>query len=156
MIQTSPCFSNSSGVGQHADGTLDLGKITSWDNSWRLVVDSYLESSWTPINKLDGSLGLDCCNGCIDILGYNISSVQHTTGHVLSVTRIALDHLVSWLETSVGYFSYGQLFVVSLFSRNNWSIGYKREMDTWIWDQVSLELSKINIEGTIETKGSGD
>jgi len=26
-------------------------------------------------------------------------------------------------------------------------------MDTWVWDQVGLELSDIDVEGSIETKG---
>ena len=29
-------------------------------------------------------------------------------------------------------------------------------MDTWVWDQVSLELGKIDVEGTIESEGGGD
>jgi hypothetical protein len=28
-------------------------------------------------------------------------------------------------------------------------------MDSWIWDQVSLELSDIDVKGTIESEGSG-
>ena len=28
-------------------------------------------------------------------------------------------------------------------------------MDSWVWHQVGLELSNINIEGTIESEGSG-
>jgi len=28
-------------------------------------------------------------------------------------------------------------------------------MDSWVWDQVGLELGDINIEGTIESEGSG-
>merc|ERR1719334_2227498 len=66
MIKTSPSFSNSSCVGQHANSTLDLSKITSWYNSWWLVVDTDLETSWTPINELDGSLGLDGGNSSVD------------------------------------------------------------------------------------------
>jgi hypothetical protein len=27
-------------------------------------------------------------------------------------------------------------------------------MDSWIWDQVSLEFGDINVKGTIESKGS--
>ena len=73
MIKTSPSFSDSSGVGQHADGTLDLGKIASWYNGWGLVVNTNLETSWTPVNKLDGSLGLDCSNSGVDVLGDNIT-----------------------------------------------------------------------------------
>jgi len=67
-------------------------------NSWRLIVDTDFETSWTPIHELDGSLGLDGCNGGVDVLGDDISSVQHTTGHVLAVTGIAFHHLVGWLK----------------------------------------------------------
>jgi len=28
-------------------------------------------------------------------------------------------------------------------------------MDTWVWDQIGLEFSDIDIEGTIETEGGG-
>merc|ERR1719334_928436 len=40
MVKTSPSFSNSSSVGQHANSTLYLGKITSWYDGWWLVVDT--------------------------------------------------------------------------------------------------------------------
>ena len=29
-------------------------------------------------------------------------------------------------------------------------------MDSWVWDQVGLELGDINIEGTIESEGSSE
>merc|ERR1719233_800491 len=59
MIKTSPCFCNGSCVAQHADSTLYLGKITTRYNSWWLVVDSDLETSWAPIDKLNGTFGFD-------------------------------------------------------------------------------------------------
>ncbi|KAA8594118.1 hypothetical protein FQN60_004952, partial [Etheostoma spectabile] len=46
--------------------------------------------------------------------------------------------------------------MVSLLSRDDRGIGGQREMDTGIWHQVCLELCQINIEGTIETKGSSN
>jgi hypothetical protein len=46
--------------------------------------------------------------------------------------------------------------VGSLSCGNNWSVGNEREVDTWVWDQVGLELVEIDVEGTIETEGSGD
>merc|ERR1719495_1095380 len=88
VIQTSPRLSDGGGVAQHAHGTLYLGQITSRDNSWGLVVDAHLETSRAPVHKLDGTLGLDGSDGSVDILGHNISSVQHTTGHVLAVTGV--------------------------------------------------------------------
>ncbi|KAF4526368.1 hypothetical protein B566_EDAN014106 [Ephemera danica] len=63
---------------------------------------SHLEASGTPVDKLDGPLGLDGGNGGVDILGHNISTVQHAASHVLAVTGVALHHLVSWLEASIG------------------------------------------------------
>ena len=121
---------------------------------------------------MDGSLGFDGGNGGVDVLGDNITTVQHAAGHVFTVSWIALDHLVGWFETSVGDFSNGELFVVGLnmkfeklcvgvkrtylLSRDDWSVGNQWEMDTWVWDQVSLELGKIDVEGTIESEGGGD
>ena len=65
-------------------------------------MDNYLETSWAPVNELDGTLGLDGGNGGVDVLGDNITTVQHAAGHVFAVTWVALDHLVGWLEASVG------------------------------------------------------
>ena len=45
---------------------------------------------------------------------------------------------------------------IYLLGRDDWSVGNQWEMDTWVWDQVSLELSKIDVEGTIESEGGGD
>ncbi|KAF4533311.1 hypothetical protein B566_EDAN004432 [Ephemera danica] len=58
--------------------------------------------SRTPINELDGALGLDSGDGSIDIFRHNISAVQHAASHVFSVTRVAFDHLVSRLEAGIG------------------------------------------------------
>jgi len=45
--------------------------------------------------------------------------------------------------------------VVSLLGRDDGSIGGKHEMDSGVRDEVGLELSDINVEGTIESKGGG-
>merc|ERR1711892_1016852 len=156
VVKSSPGLSDGSGVGQHADGTRHLSKISTWDNSGRLVVDSNLESSWTPVNKLDAPLGLDGGNGSVDILRDNISSVEQTAGHVLAMTRVALDHLVGRLETGVGDLRNGNLLMVSLFSRHDWGIGHEGEGDPWVGHQVSLELSQVNVQSSIESEGSSD
>jgi hypothetical protein len=44
--------------------------------------------------------------------------------------------------------------VVSLLSRDDRSIRGKHEVNSWVWDKVGLELSNIDVKGTIETKGS--
>merc|ERR1719483_769942 len=116
VVKSGPSFSDCSSVGQHADSTRDLCLVSSWDNSWRLVVDSNLESSWTPVNKLDAPLGFDCGDGSVDILGDNISSVEKTAGHVLAMTRVTLNHLVRWLKASICDFTHSDLLMVSLLS----------------------------------------
>ncbi len=40
--------------------------------------------------------------------------------------------------------------------RDNRSVGNEREVDTWVWDQVGLELVQIDVEGAIETERGGD
>jgi len=119
-----------------------------------LIVDSALETSWAPVDELDGSLGLDGGDGSVDILWDDITSVHEAAGHVLSVSWIALSHHSSWLEGGVGDLSDGELLVVSLLGRDNWGIGRKHEMDSWVWHQVGLELSDIDVKGTIESEGS--
>ena len=156
MIKTSPSLGDGSGVAQHAHGSLDLGQIPTWYNSWWLVVDTDLEARWTPVDELDGPLGLDGSNGGVDILGDNITSVQHTAGHVFTVTWVTFYHLVGWLEASIGNFSNGELFMVSLLCGDNWGVCGKREVDTWVGYQVGLELSQVHIEGTVEPEGGGD
>jgi hypothetical protein len=95
VIKSGEYFSNSSGVGNHADGSHNFGQISSGDDGGGLIVNSYFESGWAPVDELDGSLGFDGGNGSIDVFGDNISSVHHGAGHIFSVSRIAFSHHVS-------------------------------------------------------------
>lgn len=76
VIQPAPCSSNSSGVGEHAERSGDLGKIASGDVGRRLVANTELESGRAPIDELNRSLGLDGGNGRVDVLGNDITSAQ--------------------------------------------------------------------------------
>jgi len=155
VIDSGEDLSDGSGVGDHADGSHDLGEITTWDNGWWLIVDTALETGWAPVNELNGSLGLDGGDGGVDILWDDISSVHEAASHVLSVSWIALSHHGGWLEGRVGDLGDGELLVVSFLGGDNWGIRRKHEMDSWIWDQVSLEFGDIDVKGTIESEGSG-
>jgi len=155
MIDSGEDLSDGSGVGDHAHGSHDLGKITTWDNSWWLIVDTALETSWAPVNELNGSLGLDGGNGSVDVLGDDITSVHHAAGHVFTVSWVTLGHHGSWLESGVGDLSDGELLVVSFLGRDDWGVGGKHEMDSWVWHEVGLELSDIDVKGTIESEGGG-
>eukprot|EP00054_Salpingoeca_dolichothecata_P031339 m.263169 g.263169 ORF g.263169 m.263169 type:complete len:467 (+) comp26822_c0_seq1:96-1496(+) len=153
VVKTSPGLSNGGGVAQHGHSTLHLGQVTAGDNGGGLVVDTDLETGGAPVDKLDGALGLDGGNGSVDVLGDDITTVQHAAGHVLAMTRIALDHLVGGLKAGVGDFGNRELLVVGLLGRDDGGVGGQGEMDTWVGHQVSLELSQIDVEGTIETEG---
>ena len=156
VVNSGEDLSDGSGVGDHADGAHDLGEVTTWDDGGWLVVDTALEASWAPVDELDGSLGLDGGDSGVDILGDDITSVHEAASHVLSVARIALGHHGGGLEGAVGDLGNGELLVVGLLSGDDWGVGGKHEMDTWVWHQVGLELSDIDVEGTIESEGGGE
>merc|ERR1712111_96896 len=114
VVETSPGLGDSRGVGQHADGTLDLGEVAAWHNGWGLVVDANLEAGGTPVNKLDAPLGLDGGDGCVDVLWHDVSPVEEAAGHVLSMAGVTLDHLVGGLETGVRDLPNSDLLMVGL------------------------------------------
>jgi hypothetical protein len=87
---------------KHLHGAVDLGKITVRDHLGWLEADTNLEASWAPVNELNGSLGLKSGNSCVDIVGYNVTTVQKAGSHIFSVTRITLHHLIVGLEAGHG------------------------------------------------------
>ena len=111
VIQSSPGLGNGGCVAQHAHGTFDWGHVATGDDGRRLVVDADLEASGAPVDELNGAFGLDVGNGGVDVFGDDVATVQQTTGHVLAVTRITLDHLVSGLEARRGNLHDGMLFM---------------------------------------------
>ena len=51
VIDSGEDFGNSGGVGDHAASSHDLGKITSWHDSWWLIVDTtYAKLKWRSAN----------------------------------------------------------------------------------------------------------
>merc|ERR1712060_457498 len=154
VIDAGEHLSDSGGVGDHAHGAHDLGQIATRNDRRRLVVDSALESGGGPVDELDRALGLDGRDGRVDILRDNITTVHQAAGHVLSVTRIALDHHRGRLEDGVGDLGDGELFVVGLLSGDDRSVRRQHKVDTRVRHQVGLELRDIDVEGTIESKGS--
>jgi hypothetical protein len=72
------------------------------------------------------------------------------------VSGVAFGHHVGGFEGRVGDFSNGELFVVGFFSGDDGSVGRKHEMDSRIGDQVGLEFGDIDVEGTVESEGSGE
>merc|ERR1712174_85690 len=59
VVDTGQSLGHSSGVGNHGTGAHDLGKVAAGHDSGWLVVDATLEAGGTPVDELDGALGLD-------------------------------------------------------------------------------------------------
>merc|ERR1712027_261010 len=156
VVKSGPGLSDGGGVREHAHGPADLSKVATRDNSGWLVVDAYLKTSRTPVNKLDAPLGLDGGNGSVHVLGHHVSSVEKAAGHVLAVTRVALDHLVGRLEAGVGDLRDSELLMVGLLGRDDGCIGDQGEVDPGVGHQVGLELSQVHVEGSIEPQGGSD
>merc|ERR1712027_28638 len=123
VVKPGPGLGDGRGVREHAHGPADLSKVSTRNDGWWLVVDTDLESGGTPVNKLDASLGLDGGNGSVHVLGHNVSSVEEAAGHVLAVTRVALDHLVGWLKAVIGDLRDGELLMVGLLGRDDGGVG---------------------------------
>mmetsp|Transcript_21448 Transcript_21448/g.38928 ORF Transcript_21448/g.38928 Transcript_21448/m.38928 type:complete len:259 (+) Transcript_21448:17-793(+) len=151
VVNTRKSLGNCGCVGNHADSTLDIGKIATGNDGRRLVVDSALESGRAPIDKLDRALGLDGRNSSVDILGNNVTTVHEAACHVLSVTRITLGHHAGGFKDRTGDIGNRKLFVVGLFRRNDGGIRGQHEVNTRVRDQVGLELCHIHIKSSIET-----
>lgn len=154
--QSRPCLANGSGVGQHADSAVDRGEVTIRDVLGWLVADTNLEAGRAPVDELDSALGLKVGDGGVGVLGDNVTTVQQAGSHVLSVARIALDHLVVGLEAGVGDLHDRVGLVGSLGGGDDGCVGDEREVDTGVWDEVSLELVEIDVEGAIEAERSSN
>jgi hypothetical protein len=149
-------LSDGGSVGNHAHSSLDTGKVTTRNHSRRLVVDTALEASRAPIDELHSSLGLDGSDSGVHVLGDNITSEHHAAGHELTVARIALSKHVGRFEDSVGDLGNRELLVVRLLGRDDRCVRGKHKMNTGVWHQVGLELSNIDVKGTIEAKRSSE
>lgn len=121
-----------------------------------LVVNSQLETSGTPIDEVEGRFSLQGGDSGGAVTGDNISTVQQGNGHVLSVTRVANNHLVVWLETLEGQVGDLVGFVGALGSRDNRRIGDQGVVNTREGNQVGLELVEVDVQGSVESEGRGD
>lgn len=155
VVDAGESLGNGGGVGNHANGTGNLGHIATGDRLGSFVVDSALESGRAPVDELNGALGLDGGNSGVDVLGDDISTVHEAASHVLSVTRVALGHHVGWLEDRAGNLGNREALVEGLVAGDDRSVRGQHKVDTRVRNQVGLELGDINVQGTIETKRGG-
>lgn len=89
------------GIVGHSHGAVDLGEITVGHHLRWLVADTDLETSWAPIDELNGSLSLEGGDCAVNIFWHNITSVKQAGCHVFAVSWITLDHLVVGLKAGI-------------------------------------------------------
>merc|ERR1719182_1147552 len=154
VVDTGQSLGHSGRVGNHGARAHDLGEIATGHHSGWLVVDTALETSGTPVDELDGALGLDGGHSGVHVLGDDVTTVHQAHSHVLAVTGVTLGEHRSGLEHRVGNLTHGQLLVVRLLSRDDRGVRRKHEVDTRVGHQVGLELGDVHVQGTIETQRS--
>jgi hypothetical protein len=155
VVQTAPCLGNGRGVGQHADGAVHRSKFTARNTHGLLVVDPQLEASRAPFHQVERSLGLQGSDGGGAVTRYDISTVEESHGHVLSVARIANDHLVVGLEALEGQVVDLETLVRAAVAGHNRGVGDQRVVNTRIRDQVGLELVQIHVQSAVEPETGG-
>ena len=146
LVEASPRFGNRRRVAQHAHGTLHFGQVAAGHGRRRLIVEADLEAGRTPVDELDGLLGLDGGYGRVDVLGDDIAAIQHAAGHVLALARIALDHLIGRLEHGRRDVGHAHLLVLRLLRRHDGRIGGERKVNARIGHQIGLELGQVDVE----------
>ncbi|KDO45262.1 hypothetical protein CISIN_1g037370mg, partial [Citrus sinensis] len=78
---------------------------------------STLEFSWAAVNKLNGALGLDGCNGSIHILGNYITSVNQAASRVLAKAKITPGHHGRRLKCAVDDLGNRELLMIGLVAK---------------------------------------
>ena len=58
------------------EGSHELGKVTTWNNSRWLAIDTALATGRARVDELNSSLGLDASDWGVGILGDDVSSVH--------------------------------------------------------------------------------
>ena len=137
-------------------GAVDLGQISIGNHLGWLVANTDFESSWAPVNELNGALRLQRSNSGVHVIRDDVPTVQKAGRHVFAITRIAFDHLVVGLEAGHRDLLDRVGFMRSLGGGDDWSVCDQREMDTGIRHEIGLEFVQVDVERAIETKGSGD
>jgi len=114
-----------------------------------LVVDAHLEPGRALVDEHDGAFRLDGGDGGVYVLGHHVVAVQHAACHVLTVPRVALDHLVGPIEARVPYLGHGQLLVVRLLRGYDWRVRGQWEVYVRVRHQVGQELGQVDVQRAV-------
>ena len=64
---------------------IHLSEVPAWDHSGGLIVNADLEPGGTPVNKLNGLLGLDVGDCGVHILWHHVAPAQQTVNYTIGL-----------------------------------------------------------------------
>ncbi|GIX66283.1 uncharacterized protein BcabD6B2_57190 [Babesia caballi] len=155
LVHADEDLRNGRGVGNHADGTGNLGQVVAGNDARRLVVDAELEASGRPVDEAHGLLGLHVADGGVDVLGHDVAAVHEAAGHVVSETGVALGHHRGGVEGGVGDLSHRHVLVLGLAGADDGRVRGKHEVDAGVGHQVGLEFVHVDVQRAVEAQGGG-
>jgi hypothetical protein len=127
VVETRPGFCDGGGVGKLGYRAVNGRKFAAWDahgflgfelvdffvqNGFKayLIVDSQLEASRTPLDEVEGGLGLEGCYSRSAVAWDDITTIKEGNCHVFAIAGIADNHLVVGLEA----------WITKLVRRSRW------------------------------------
>ena len=130
--------------------------LTAWYSHWRTIVDANLETSRTPLDQIECRFCLERSNCRVAVSGNDITTVEESHGHVFALGWITNHHLVGRFCALAGELIDLEALMGRLLLANDRSIADQRIVDTWIWNEVRLELVEVNIQGAVKAQTGGD
>src|SRR5271170_7182612 len=129
-----------------------------WEGSdiYLLIVNSQFKSCRTPINKLNSPPHFNRRNSLIRIPRNHIPTIQQSTSHIMSSSRITNNHLIMRFKTLKSNILNTMRFMLCFGFRYDWCARDERIVNSWVRDEIGLEFCEVDVQGSFESEGGGD